>query len=149
MAHADIDQLLNVLIALAQDLLAEHGEFIPFGASMSTDGEVNAAMAETGEEHPCSQEVFDVLTDGFRKAADEGAIRAAGICLDVRTTPPGAVVEVDAICTRLEHEGGEVVDAFLPYHRDEAGEITYGKLFAAAGERSVFGSDIADPEQQN
>ena len=149
MAHADIDNLLNVLIALAQDLLSKHGEFIPFGASMSMDGEVSAAMADTGEEHPCSQEVFDVLTDGFRKAADEGTIRAAGICLDVRTTPPGAVVEVDDICTRLEREGGETVDVFLPYHKDEAGEITYGKLFAAEGERSVFGSGRTAPEEQN
>ncbi|MEA2711218.1 MAG: hypothetical protein QOF78_3819 [Phycisphaerales bacterium] len=39
MANPDLDELLNALIPFAQQMLAEHGEFFPFGASMDAKGE--------------------------------------------------------------------------------------------------------------
>jgi len=42
MAHPDLDQLLNAVLPFAQQMLSKHGEFFPFGASMTIDGEIIA-----------------------------------------------------------------------------------------------------------
>jgi hypothetical protein len=140
LAHPDLDELLNALLPFAQEMLAKHGEFFPFGGSVATDGEIAHVGAHSGDERPPSQEVIDLLITGFAKQAKEGRIRAAAICLDVRTIPPGQSEKTDAICTRLEHVNGEAVDVFLPYRKGRLGKHKYGELFASKGEHYVFAS---------
>ena len=41
MAHPDLDKLLNVILPLAQQMLGKHGEYYPFGSSMTTEGQIN------------------------------------------------------------------------------------------------------------
>jgi hypothetical protein len=89
MAHPDLDQLLNSLIPFAQQMLSKRGEFFPFGSAMTTDGKIEAHAAYDGNEQPPSQQLIDLLTQGFRQQASSRRIRAAAICYDVRTIPPG------------------------------------------------------------
>ena len=138
MAHPDLDALLNTLYPAAQDLLAEHGEFYPFGASMTPQGDITLAGGHTGQEQPASQAVIDLLEAGFRPRAARGEVRAAGICSNVRVVPPGGSVAVDALHAHLERTGGESVDVFLPYRRDTSGGIEYLDLFAQPGTRKIF-----------
>src|SRR5882762_1072726 len=42
-------------------------------------------------------------------------LRAAGICYDVLTVPPGEDQKRDAVCCGLEHYSGETVNVFVPY----------------------------------
>jgi hypothetical protein len=138
LAHPDLDELLNALLPFAQEMLAKHGEFYPFAGSMSADGEIAHVGAHTGDEHPSSQDVIALLTAGLTEQAAQGTIRAAAVCLDVRTIPPGASEKVDAICTRLEHESGEAVDVYLPYRKGWLGKFKYGDIFAGQGEQAIF-----------
>ncbi len=138
MAHPDLDKILNMLLAFAQRMLTKHGEFHPFAASMNNDGHVAPVGGYTGDEHPASQEVIDLLVDGLRQRANQGEIKAAGICLDVRIIPPGETEKVDAICAQLEHENGEAADVYLPYKKGWLGRVRYGELFAAKRELSLF-----------
>jgi hypothetical protein len=138
MAHADLEELLNALLPFAQEMLAKHGEFYPFGASIDAAGEITAQAAELGEENPDSHEVIDMLIAGMRAEAQRGEIRAAGICYDSRVVPPGKTEKTDAIACRLEHENGEAVQTFVPYRKGLLGRYKYDDLIASEGERAIF-----------
>jgi hypothetical protein len=88
MARSDLNSVLGVMLPFAQEMLAKHGEFYPFGATMNTAGELGQTAAYTGEERPQSQELIELLVGGFRAQAAKNEVRAVGICLDVRTIAP-------------------------------------------------------------
>jgi hypothetical protein len=137
-AHPDLDTLVNSLFPFAQGMLAKHGAFFPFGASLKSDGEVVLAAGDAGETHPESVAFVELLVDGFRKAASSHAIRAAGVCLDVRVVPPNTSKKMDAICARLEHAEGQCVDVYLPYEKNWLGRLKFGGIFSAPGEARIF-----------
>ncbi|MEZ4388048.1 MAG: hypothetical protein R3D98_10830 [Candidatus Krumholzibacteriia bacterium] len=137
MAHPDLDELLNALLPFAQEMLSKQGEFFPFGATMKSDGSIASAAGDAGGEHPPSQEVIDLLLSGFRDQASKGEIKAAGVCLHVRISPPGSGT-TDAVCARLEHSTGETVEVYLPYKKGMFGRLKFGKIFAGPGENQVF-----------
>jgi hypothetical protein len=139
MARLDLNSLFGTMLPFAQDMLARHGEYYPFGAAMTTAGESSVTLADNGEERADSHELIDLLVGAFRAQAAQNEVRAVGICLDVRTIAPGQTEKTDAICARLRHSDGESIDVFLPYKRDDAGAITYGQLFATRGEQDIFG----------
>jgi hypothetical protein len=143
MPHPDLEELLNALIPFAQEMLAKHGEFYPFGASVSAKGEIACVAGEMGEEQPDTKEVIDLLVKGLGDEASRGEIRAAAICYDVRIVPPEQTEQVDAIAVRTEHQNGEAIEAYLPYRKAGRGKYEYDELFAIEGERGIF------PEQKS
>ena len=144
MAHLDLDKLLDALLPFAQQMLAKHGEFYPFGSTMTIAGEIMAqGAALEGDDHPASQPLIDLMIQAFRSQALAGQIRAAGICYDVRTIPPGHTEKTDAICVGLEHNTGESVSVFVPYKKGWFGKVQYGQLFAANRDAQIFQSGAA------
>ena len=139
--HPDLDALLNDLLPFAQRMLAEQGEFYPFGGSITSDGRHISVGAKGSSDHPKSRELIDVMTTEFRSQASEGKIRAAGICFDVRVVPPGQIDKTDAIQLALEREDGDAVDVFVPYAQLPNGEFTYGELFACERTRTLFAQE--------
>jgi hypothetical protein len=138
MAHPDLDQLLNTLIPFAQQMLSKHGEFFPFGSVMTADGKLEEHAAYDGDERPPSQQLIDLLKRGFRQQAATGQIRAAAVCYDVRTIPPGESEKTDAICVVAEHQNGEGANVYLPYKKGWFGKISYGEIFGTEREREFF-----------
>lgn len=138
MAHPDLDELLNMLIPFAQQMLAQDGEFFPFGSAMNAEGKIEAHAAFDGSEQPPSEQLIDLMTQGFREQAAAGKIRAAAICYDVRAIPPGQSEKTDAICVSAEHQNGEAVDVFMPYKKGWFGKISYGEIFGAKRNREFF-----------
>ena len=136
--HADLDALLNDLLPFGERMLAEFGEFLPFGGKITGDGEHISVGAQGSSERSKSKELIDIMTDAFRSAAAAGKIRAAGICFDVRVVPPGQVDKTDAIQLALERDGGDSVDVFVPYAVLPNGQVTYGELFAAERTPTMF-----------
>jgi hypothetical protein len=105
MSHPDLNHLLDSLLPFAEHMLAEHGEFFPFGRTMKPDGEIVAVSAFDSDDHPPSESVIDLMTQVFKQQARRGQLRAAGICYDTRTTPPGQTEKCDAVCATMEHLG--------------------------------------------
>jgi len=138
MAKTDFDQLLNTLIPFAQEMIAKHGEFFPFGSSIGMDGKIHIDNPYEDNNSPTSQLIIDLITQAFRRSALDGKIRAAGICYDVRTIPPGKNKKTDAIWISLEQRTGEAVDVIVPYKKGLFGKYSYGKLFAADREPMFF-----------
>ena len=138
MAHPDLNALKDALMPVAKRMLAEHGEFFPYGALMKLDGEIVNCSPYDGDEHPPSKKLIDILTQDFQLSAAKGEIRAAGICCDVRVATPEHPEKIDAVQFALEHQNGEAVDVFLPYDLDSSGEVRYGALFAARRDKQFF-----------
>jgi hypothetical protein len=137
-SRPDLDGLTDTLIAFAERMLEKQKSFIPFGAAMSADGSISAVAGDVGKERPEAQEVIEFLTAAFRAQATAGTIRASGICIDVRTIPPGQADKTDAILARLEHKDGEAIDVYLPYRKPLLGKVKYGELFATRGTPQIF-----------
>jgi hypothetical protein len=139
MAHPDLNELLNALLSMAQMLLEKQGEFHPIGAIMLSNGEVQHVGAKIeGDDHPASQSLIDLLTESFQKEAAAGKLRAAGICYDGLTVPPGKDQKQDVICCGLEHCLGEAVDVFTPYVSTADGNFQYDEIFAAKRSPQFF-----------
>ena len=138
MNRADLDQLLNFLLPFAQQQFKKQGEFFPFGAAMTADGRIQAVDTHDGREQPPSQELIDMLIQGFQIDAAEGQLRAIGICADVLITPPGSQDKTDAVRVSLEHVEGEAVDVYLPYRKRFLKRFSFGELFAMQRTPVVF-----------
>ena len=77
--------------------------------------------------------------------ADSGEIRAATICYDALTVPPGKTVNVDVISFALEHRSGDSMTAVLPYVRRRSDDVDYGELsIIGRSQQFFFDSSIAD-----
>jgi hypothetical protein len=116
MTHPDLENLMNAMLPFAQKMLAKRGQFYSYGSTMTIDGQVVAQAAYEGEQ-PTPEQLIHLMTQTFRQQAAEGKLRAAGICYDVLTVPPGKTQKTDAICVGLEHQSGQTVSVFLPYKK--------------------------------
>ena len=135
-ARADYNSLLEFLMPFAEDMLKKHGEFFPFGAAVSTAGEVVAHATYDGNETPAAEEVLASLVQGFQAEARAGKVRATGICSDGRIMHDGK--KVDAVIITLEHVSGNASKTCTPYRKNLFGKYRFGDLIAGLAEPRVF-----------
>ncbi|MEZ5966936.1 MAG: hypothetical protein R3F56_24055 [Planctomycetota bacterium] len=137
-AKSDCESLLSALMPFAKQMLSKHGEFFPFGGTMSTSGEITQSAAGTGEERPPSQALMNMLRAGFRAAAERGEIRAAAIVYDTLVVPPGKTSKQDAVTVALDHRDDYSVVVVFPYSRLADGTVHLDSPFASQGSGEVF-----------
>ena len=135
----ECEELMNSVFPFAQQMLSKHREFYPFGGTMSINGKIAHTASSTGEEHPASQPLIDLLEQGFREGAKRHQFKATAIVLDVRTIPPGKKEKQDAVEVRLDHVSGYSVRVVFPYAFSPQGKLEFSPPFAAAGEGKIFG----------
>ena len=135
---ADCEKLLDELIPFAEKMLREYGEFLPFGGYMLPEGAIVHAGAQSGEEHPPSQDLIDILRGAYQKKASRREVRATALVYDVRVKPPGGDQVQDAILVELDHETHYSIRVVFPY-RLLNGAISRGETFAMKGTDAVFG----------
>lgn len=100
-----LEELLTYCLDFAKQMLDKNGEFYPFGASISADGEFSAAGFYNGEEHPSAQEVFLGLHSGFKYRFEKGEIIAAAIALNANIPPEFQAPFPDGIRVEIECRG--------------------------------------------
>jgi hypothetical protein len=137
--NEEIQEVLNFLLPFAERMLTEHGEFYPYAATMSVDGEVTAVPTEGGDEDPDVSDLLVELHAHLREQAAEGSIRASGIAADVTLTDPDSGETTDAVQVELDHAQGDAVDVYVPYESGGEG-VKFGALVAAEGREPVFAS---------
>jgi hypothetical protein len=137
-AQDDLDGLLNVVLPFAQQMLEEHGEFYPFAAAITTDGELEliAGAPSLENERPRCFDVVSACLDGLICRRDQ--LRAAAIVTNVRLHDTGG----DAIAITTEHAEGQAISARLPYKlgRLFRRRVQYGSLEAGPGDRRLWPS---------
>ena len=75
MAHPDLDNLLSAMLPFGQQMLEKHGEFFPYGATMTTAGEITMEAAYDGTEQPPSQELIQMMTQAFRQKSGSPCVQ--------------------------------------------------------------------------
>lgn len=131
-AQRDLDDLLNIALPFAQQMLDKHGEFFPYATVLEQNGSPKMVAADPGTgEQPDSTDVLALLLDGVR--ADRDGIRAAALVSDVRLS------DTDAVRVELEHREGHALSVFLPYKPKRLRRgVDYGELEAASGTPRIW-----------
>ena len=134
-AQEDLDELLNLVLPHAGDLLAKNGRFYPFSASVSTDREASLTAVDPGlGEHPQPEQILAGLYDGARATATE--LRAAAFVADVQTDVS------DAIHVELEHVNGIALVVLVPYKPLGLKRFPkFGEMSVSPGEPRVWVKD--------
>ncbi|GIV02228.1 MAG: hypothetical protein KatS3mg015_1058 [Fimbriimonadales bacterium] len=132
----DTERLINTILPFCQQMVQRHGGFHPFGAVMSTVGDVELVAAYAGEEFPDPDDLERMLRDGMREGIRDGKYRAVAICADVHLTREDGA-ETDAIRIHIEHEEGNTSAYYIPYRLGE-GDPEYGDIFRTTAERRIF-----------
>jgi hypothetical protein len=130
-ALADMDGLLNLAIPFAQDMLAKHGAFYPYGAVVTHNGEERLIPVQVGSDQPQPVEVIEQLYHSMK--AHSPSIRAAAVVADVSLPNEGNGVRID-----LEHRDGVALALVLPYVLHN-GAVDYGELTAGQANQRIWG----------
>lgn len=152
MHEQDFENLLRELLPAAQERLSEDGEFTPLGGIIKTDDttEVYTGGAESQDMPVEDDRVLELLFNEFRQMAEDGTLKAAGVCFNAEVAlgdededvdePVDEDAVQDAIYICLEHHTGVAIDVFMPYERTPGGELGFGELQASDAHLRIFGS---------
>lgn len=126
MAQADdqIENLFRFTAQFAQEMLAESGEFYPFGATISADGKIAAVGGDVGgDENPPPLDVYHSISAQLVRVGAEGGV--AGVALVAQVAIPaelGASVENGI---RVHIEGPDFARfIYVPYELRSADKTT-------------------------
>ncbi|WP_334510797.1 hypothetical protein, partial [Vibrio alginolyticus] len=132
----DAQHLFDSVLPFAEKMLAEYGEFYPYGAAMTLTGDVVDVSVFEGNEYPPSTEIIDLLNSAFLKAAANREYRTTAVVYDVRITLPSGQLS-DAIAVNLDHISGYSIVVYLPYKKLNQA-IEYGELSVQEGRGAIF-----------
>ena len=136
----ECESLMEEMLPFAKHLLGSYGEFHPFGGLIKMDEQIVLLGAGLGQQPSSGRDVVGVLSEGFRRRALTGEIRAAAIVAKVMVPLSGQAREVDAVRISLDHHDGYSVHVFFPY-RKEGTKVTFAKPFASPGISFAFGGE--------
>jgi hypothetical protein len=131
-----MDALLDLLMGFAVEMLEQHGEFFPFAGVITANGELQQLGGYTGDEHPASADVLQLLEDGLRERGDD--IRAAAVASDVRVADEATGADQDAVRVHIEHREGDAVDVYLPYVKKRLKGVEFGDIYASPADGTIL-----------
>ena len=130
----ECEKLMNKLLPFAKRMLQEHGQFLPFGGTMSRDGTIVCTGAHDGRE----QSSLGDLIQFMRQDAKRGNIKACAIVSDVRAVPPDSEVKTNAVWIQLDHVTHYFIEVFLPYCITHSNKVYFGGLYTRTGQTIIF-----------
>ena len=135
-AQDDLDALLNVALGFAREQLRSRGEFYPYAAAITKDGESTMIAAmPSDEDHPDSTAVLNSCVEALVSQRDR--LRAGATVADVHLPERST----DAIRVDVEHVEGPTITILLPYSRKRfRGSVEFGELAAQQGTVRIWGS---------
>jgi hypothetical protein len=139
MSHpkADCEALMNSVLPFAKQMLERHGEFLPFGGAMRTNGELVAVAGYDGSEHPPTPVLIRLIKDGFVEAARKKEYKATALVYDVRVKLPSSGEKSDAVAISLNHRDSYSVIVLFPYKLENS-KLNMGTAYAQVGEADIF-----------
>jgi hypothetical protein len=133
----ECEELVKLLLPLAQKWLTEHHGFLPYGAAMAPSGQIVPTMALTGQSQD-AKVLVSMLELGFRQGAAEGQWKATALVVDMIMIPPGKTAKQDGVAIRLDHRDGYSVIVGYPYSFGASGELVLETPFATEGAHAIF-----------
>jgi hypothetical protein len=138
----ELEKLLDAVMPFAKQMLTNHSEFFPYGATMDANGKITSVGGYTGDEHPKFTEVIDLLKSAYRRDGDTGKIMACALAYDIRAIPPGQTQKTDAVAVDLDHRDGMSIIVIYPYAVGTDKKLQLGTPYAVKGKREIFKSKM-------
>jgi len=134
----DIQAVAESLFEGSKAILNKLGNFLPHGAVLTEQGEVQlvSASPDTGRDLVNSTEVLPVLHDGLRRQSRGTLLKAIGVAENVTVTLEGKR-PTQAIKVLFEHKRGLTVALYLPFRRRFLRGYTFGEVFSKAAPPEV------------
>lgn len=133
----ECEAFLEPALAFAEQMLKQHGEFFPFGLTLSEAGEIAFAATASNQEQPTSHEIIEELETVFRSGASARELKATALVVDVRVVPPTQAETTDAVSIRLDHRDNYSVVVYFPY-RIRGTQLELLQPFASPGKGAIF-----------
>jgi len=102
---AQLHELLSYCMEFAKTMLNDAGDFYPFGAKLSLEGQVVAVGGHNGSERPLPQDIYQLLVGAIVSEARDGSISGAALAANVNVPEKFASPSRDAIRVHLEAPG--------------------------------------------
>ncbi len=136
-AQTESEELVNAVLPHAEQMLSAHGEFLPFGGAMTSDGAI--AQLGVGEVHRDSsiEAVVEELKDQLRSGAGTNTYRATALVFPIQAQLPGADDDTEAVAIALDHQENYSVILIIPYLLSD-GAVEFGDAVAQQGEHEIF-----------
>lgn len=139
MPHRDIDHLVQALMPAAKSLLTRQRAMPPIGAEMLPDGEVITRCTHGhGEVNGNAKRAVKDFEAEFKRKAALREVRAVAICMSVTTPARDRARKTHAICVSVEHESGEALDVYCPYHKGWFGRFRFDEPFTQRRTAHIF-----------
>ena len=91
-----VEELINSLLPVAHQMLAEHREFYPYGGYMDRDGRItHVGVTEPETEYPKSADMIDALETTFRDLARR---KVQGDCHSMRRSREASGQQLEERC---------------------------------------------------
>jgi hypothetical protein len=132
-----LQELLNYCLSFGRHMLANSGQFYPFGAVVDQNGKLSGVGGNTGEEHPKVADVFRLLRDGMRTQFAERSIVAAAIAINVDMPPEFNSPHPTAIRILLECANYARI-VYVPY-RGTGDALEFGDLIPVEAPPTLCG----------
>lgn len=134
----ECEQVLNAVLPLAEQMLNRDRGFLPFGGTLSAEGEITCTGGWSGDDRPDAEEAVEMLQEDFRSGARSGEYKATALVCDVRAVFPDEESERDAIAISLDHRADWSIVLLFPYAFGPDGEVVIDDPFSVTGEDVVF-----------
>jgi hypothetical protein len=141
-SHQDeLGKLADPLLGFAREQVAKRGGFLPFGASLTTAGQVVFQAASNGAEVASSLEVLPLLHEAMRLGSQKEPVAAVAVCEWVKISTERGTT--DAIKVLLEHVSGFAVAFYVPCTKRLLRGWSFGEVFYVSAKPEVqpWGND--------
>ena len=113
-AKRQVERAMNAGLPFAEKMLADHGEFAPFGAVMLPEGLIQTVGTDTRDGDAPVEELYQRLSSGLRRGAESGAYQAIATFVLVQMRKPDDGEIISVVRVALEHRSGYCVDVYYP-----------------------------------
>ncbi|MFK0004653.1 hypothetical protein [Paenarthrobacter sp. NPDC090522] len=126
---------LGTAIGTAQEHLLQNGGFLPFGITLSHDGELRIVLVTPNEPDENGELDAEQMLSDVQELLRQGrdGYRAVAIAYDVSLPDHGS----DGITGAAEHRDGGVLAAIVPYTQTNDG-FTFGAMEADSHEPTIW-----------
>jgi hypothetical protein len=128
--------LLRVVTKLVRKQL-EKGGFIPYGATLGSNRDVQLLMPESMKRDMTRDELDAYWVRTLRQAVGVGGYKTVCWCADVRVQAEDGTL-LPAVLIHVEHADTFSEDILYLYRKDESSGVVFGEPTSEATEHQIF-----------
>jgi hypothetical protein len=143
--NKEADHLLREAMAMAVQLLDDHGEFYPFGLALELTGIVKRMGLQIDTQYPSTTDLMAQIQTRFRDGVLMDGLLSTALVYEVSMDLPDSAVPVDAITVELDHAEDLSLVIAYPYLWSEEGDLYFKDPIVMEGSHDIFFGAVMPP----